>query len=535
MPGEVVSCAGCHEPQSATPINTITMASQGAPAKIQPWYGPARSFSYQREVQPVIDRYCVACHDGKPSRDGRPVADLGGVELASDYKSHIAGNGGGRGGRRFSVGYFELSRYVRRPGIESDLHLLPPMEFHADTTQLVQLLSKGHYNVDLDAEAWDRLITWIDLNAPYHGTWTETGHGPGGQRERRAALRKRYAGVEEDPESLVDVAPPRIEPVMPEPLAEKIAQRVSCPGWPFDEVEAAKRQTAAEVVRRTVDLGNDVTMDFVLIPAGEFVMGDSAGQGDERPLTRVRIARPFWMGVCEVTNEQYARFDPAHDSRFESKNGYQFGVEGFWLNRPQQPVVRVSWDRAMAYCRWLSQQTGRQFTLPNEAQWEYACRAGSAEAMSYGKVDRDFSAFANLADVKLRDFATNPYTIYEPLKQFTKYDDWIPRNTRFDDGGLVTVDVGSYRPNAWGLRDMHGNVAEWTRTAYRPYPYDSTDGRGGESAKGRKVVRGGSWRDRPRRCRSAFRLSYPAWQGVYNVGFRVICETAKARQNRPRH
>jgi len=527
MPGEVVSCAGCHEPQSASPISVNTIASLSAPAEIQPWYGPARNFSYKREVQPVIDRYCVACHDGKPTEDGRPVADLRGVELTSDYKSHIAGNGGGRGGKYFSVGYFELSRYVRRPGIESDLHLLPPLEFHADTTQLVQLLRKGHYDVKLDAEAWDRLITWIDLNAPFHGTWTETGRSPGEQRERRAAMRKLYAGVEEDPESLASVAPPRVEPVKPEPIPQTNVQEFSCPGWPFDAKEAANRQAAAAGqtggVRQTIDLGNGVAMDFVLIPPGEFVMGDLAGQRDEHSLTRVKITRPFWMGICEVTNEQYARFDPTHDSRFESKNGYQFGVEGFWLNRPQQPVVRVSWNKAIAYCRWLSQRTGRQFTLPTEAQWEYACRAGSARAMSYGDVDNDFSALANMADIKLRDFATDPYTIYRPLKHFTKYDDWIPRNTDFDDGGLVTVDVGGYRPNAWGLCDMHGNVAEWTRTTYRPYPYDLSDGRDDTLPEGRKVVRGGSWRDRPSRCRSAFRLSYPAWQGVYNVGFRVIC------------
>ncbi len=119
-------------------------------------------------------------------------------------------------------------------------------------------------------------------------------------------------------------------------------------------------------------------------------------------------------------------------------------------------------------------------------------------------------------------------------KARTKYDDWIPRNTRFNDGGLVTVDVGSYRPNAWGLHDMHGNVAEWTRTTYRPYRLDVSGNRGGDSTKACEVVRGGSWRDRPARCRSAFRLSYPAWQGVYNVGFRVIWEAAD-RDDDPGH
>ena len=100
----------------------------------------------------------------------------------------------------------------------------------------------------------------------------------------------------------------------------------------------------------------------------------------------------------------------------------------------------------------------------------------------------------------------------------------IPRDERFDDQALVTVDVGRYRPNAWGLHDMHGNVWEWTRSAYKAYPYRDDDGRNHLAAGDRGVVRGGSWQDRPERCRSAFRLSYPTWQKVHDVGLRVVCE-----------
>jgi formylglycine-generating enzyme required for sulfatase activity len=89
------------------------------------------------------------------------------------------------------------------------------------------------------------------------------------------------------------------------------------------------------------------------------------------------------------------------------------------------------------------------------------------------------------------------------------------------------VDVGSYRPNAWGLYGMHGNAAEWTRSTYRPYPYREGDGRNEIANEGEKVVRGGSWYDRPKRCRSAFRLSYPEYQRVYNVGFRIVIHSAK--------
>ncbi|NQT39076.1 MAG: SUMF1/EgtB/PvdO family nonheme iron enzyme, partial [Planctomycetes bacterium] len=523
MPGEVLSCVGCHERQSTTPP-VDRLASRLEPSPITPWHAAPYNFSYKREVQPVVDRYCTGCHDGRSVQQGGALPDLRGTERTTDYQSHIAGNSGGAGGRTFSRGYYEMTRYVRRPGIESDAHLLPPLEFHADTTQLVQLLAKGHRGVQLDDEAWRRLITWIDLNAPYHGTWTEIGWDPGTQRRRRSELRRLYAGVDEDPESLAEVPAEQVEPLVRRPIVEAPVRPVECQGWPFDAAEAKRRQAAAgAVTRRTVDLGDGLSFEMALIPAGEFVMGDPRGEIDERPQARVRIERPLWMATCEVTNRLYARFDPAHDSRFESKNGYQFGVEGFPLDGPDQPVVRVSWQRATAFCRWLSAETGRPFALPTEAQWEYAARAGTDTPLFYGDLDGDFSRLANMADAKLRDFASDPYTVFTPLPAFTPYDDWIPRDGRYNDGGLVTVGVGQYRPNAWGLHDMHGNVAEWTRTTYRPYPYDSRDGRDTPTPQGKKVVRGGSWRDRPARCRSAFRLAYPAWQGVYNVGFRIVC------------
>ncbi len=525
MPGETVSCVGCHMQENSAPYADESLALARSPSEIATWYGQARNFSFKREVQPVIDRNCVGCHDGRAAYAGIPLPDLRGSQLTSDYKCYVSGNTNSDGGRFFSIGYFELSKLVRRPGIESDMHLLMPMEFHADTTQLVQMLQRGHYGVDLDAEAWGRLITWIDLNTPYHGTWTETGIDPGRQRQRRRDLREAYAGVDEDPESLAGVSPPTIEPLPPN-SPEKIdaAPVPEVPDWPFDGAEARLRQrTAGLPDRRTIELADGIRLNMALIPAGDFVMGDRSGYCDEQPVARVSIEAPFWMGVCEITNEQYACFDPSHDSHVESRNAYQFGVHGFSVNSPKQPVVRVSWQRAMAFCRWLAEKTGEPFTLPTEAQWEYACRAGSDSSFSYGDVNDDFSPYANLADVKLRSFFADPYKQHELPRKITKYDDWIPRDTRFDDSGLVTVAVGSYRPNAWQLHDMHGNVAEWTRTTYRPYPYDASDGRENDVPRGEKVVRGGSWRDRPKHCRSSFRRQYRSWQGVYNVGFRVAC------------
>ena len=519
MPGEKVSCNGCHASPNAAPRAYQTLAAQRPTSSIKSWYGPTRGFSYAREVQPVIDKYCVSCHDGGARADGTHIPNLRGDVKITDWASITPGNGSSHAGK-FSVGYAQLHRYVRRPGIESDYHMLEPMEYHADTTQLIQMLKRGHHNVKLDPEAWDRLITWIDMNCPYHGTWGEELDDPGRQRERRRELLKLYGGIDVDPEAVPETDGRPIEPVLPEPLPSREVVRVDCPNWPFDAAEAQRRQASTvQPITRTVELGDGVTMQLVRIPAGQFVMGNQAGTAGERPAARVQIAKPFWMGTLEVTNQQFNQFNPLHDSRVESKNTYQFGIHGYPVNHPSQPVVRVSWDEAMAFCDWLFKRTGQSFSLPTEAEWEYACRAGTDTPMYYGGLDTDFSRFANMADAKLSEFASDPYTVDRPLKNPPKYDDWIPKDARFHDGALLTVTPGTYMPNAWGLFDMHGNASEWTRTSYQSIhnPDNST-------SHSRKIVRGGSWRDRPQRCTSSFRIDYQRFQRVYNVGFRVVCE-----------
>ena len=291
---------------------------------------------------------------------------------------------------------------------------------------------------------------------------------------------------------------------MPEPLIKPASEPPLCEGWPFSAAEAGRRQSALGQTQRTLDLGNGVKLDMIRVPAGDFVMGEADGQSDASPATIVRIERPFWMSRCEVTNQQFRQFDTRHDSRFEHRTSWIFSEEylGWPLNRPEQPVVRVSWEQSMAYCQWLSAKTGLRFTLPTEAQWEYACRAGTETPFFFGKADADFAAYGNLADVNIRNLA---YEAWRP-----KPPDIVPRDDRFDDQALVTAAVGSYRPNAWGLCDMHGNVAEWTRTAYRGYPYQDGDGRNEAQPNGPKVVRGGSWRDRPKLCTSAARWRYRA-------------------------
>ena len=540
MPGETVQCTGCHDRQNSTPPGHSLMALAKPPVPITPWHGPVRGFSYAREVQPVIDRLCIRCHDGNPKATGHAAPDLRGSQALTDWSSVTPGNGGyAKTAGKFSVGYANLHRYVRRPGIESDFHVLEPMEFHADTTHLVQMLRNGHHGVQLDPEAWDRLVTWIDLNCPFHGTWGEQIANPGSQRERRRELLKRYANLDDDPESIPESEPIAVAPNGTRQENVEALTRLeaanTAPDWTFGADEARRRQAAgAASSRRRFELAPGVQLEMVRVPGGEFVMGSRNGAPNEFPRTRVTIERPFWMASFEINNQQYAVFDPVHDSRVEDKNTYQFGIHGYPANQPGQPVVRVSWQEAVAFCNWLTSRTGLRFELPSEAQWEWACRAGSATAFSFGELNSDFSRHANLADATLREFASDPYTVDKPLADATPYDDWIPKDARFRDGALIAVPSGRYQPNAWGLHDMHGNVAEWTRSAEAPYPWKD-DSRNSLQTEGRRVVRGGSWRDVPERSTASFRLAYQPWQRVYNVGFRVICEeTTKTASTSPK-
>ncbi|OVE82144.1 hypothetical protein BVY04_01795 [bacterium M21] len=171
----------------------------------------------------------------------------------------------------------------------------------------------------------------------------------------------------------------------------------------------------------------------------------------------------------------------------------------------------------------------KKVTLPTEAQWEWACRAGTSTSMNYGAVDTDFSKSANLADFSLGNYNGDPY-IQDYKEAHTGneeniYDHWVPWVKEVNDGCFLQEQGGKFAANAWGLHDMHGNVAEWTRSVYKPYPYRATDGRNDTATgKGERVVRGGSWFDRPKLSTSSFRRFYRDYQKVYNVGFRVIVE-----------
>ena len=514
QPGEVVSCVGCHENQNQIPIPKRTIASQKAPARLTPPEGGVRSFTFDLEVQPILDRNCITCHTG----EGKAF-DL-------------------RGGKKDKMGYgtsyLNLHPYVHRQGGEGDMVVLQPYEYHPNTSELIRLLKKGHYNVKLTDKEWRTLYNWIDYNAPDKGYFDANvlkslpykGYD---QIKRRIELTNKYgngAGVDWKKE-LSDYAAylkskGEIEPVRPEPVKPVKMKNLKVKGWPFATEEATSRQRSLGLTHRVVEIAPGVQITFVRIPAGEFIMGSYHGEPDACPTTKVRIDKPFWMAELETTNRQYNVVFPEHDSRFVDQLWKDHVVQGYPANRPEQPVIRVSYNDAMEYCKKLSEKTGLNITLPTEAQWEWACRAGTETDFWYGDVHADFGRKDNLADKTTLKFAVSgidPQPM-SPSDFWYKYYTYLPKEESVDDGNLIQVGGKTYEANPFGLYCMHGNVAEWTRSDYLPYPYREKSKESSEY----KVVRGGSYIERPKYSTAHTRKAYYPYQRVFNVGFRLIIE-----------
>jgi formylglycine-generating enzyme required for sulfatase activity len=251
---------------------------------------------------------------------------------------------------------------------------------------------------------------------------------------------------------------------------------------------------------------NSIGMKLVRIPAGTFMMGSTRSEPERIPnevLHEVTITRPYYMGVHEVTQAQYtAVMRNAEDFRNNSA-----------FDGPQNPMENVEWQKATRFCEVLSalpaeSDAGRRYRLPTEVEWEYACRAGTRTPFTTG--DSLSSRQANFN-------GNYPYGEAEPGPYLRR-----------------TAPVGSYQPNAFGLYDMHGNVAEWCADFYDPEYYENSppeDPRGPplgvvESGFGgfHMVVRGGCWLDDARGCRSAYRFRAMPETQYRIIGFRVVCD-----------
>jgi formylglycine-generating enzyme required for sulfatase activity len=279
----------------------------------------------------------------------------------------------------------------------------------------------------------------------------------------------------------------KIKPIPPQTIVSRNFQEPdvtkqdtkSQPGTTQETVVGSK----TEALRREIaaDLGNRVKLELVLIPAGEFLMGspgsDGVASGDEKPQHRVRITKPFYLGKYLVTQEQWEAVMGSNPGHFKG---------------PKNPVETVSWDDCQAFLGKLNAKKGWQaskFVLPTEAQWEYACRAGSTTRYCFGD---DESVLAEYA--------------------------WYGANS-----GNTTHPVGGKQPNAWGLYDMQGNVWEWCQDWYDKgyYTNSPSDDPMGASGGSYRVGRGGYWYDTAGYCRSAYRgRGAPGYRSIY-LGFRV--------------
>ncbi|HBJ35636.1 MAG TPA: DNA recombination protein RecF [Planctomycetaceae bacterium] len=290
---------------------------------------------------------------------------------------------------------------------------------------------------------------------------------------------------------------------------------------------------------------NSIGIKLAPIPAGEFLMGSGEaaedvaqafkGQEgpspsnfeDEHPQHRVRITRPFHMGVHEITVGQFRLFAEETRYRTDAEKGTEFeGAFGFdsetgelgqskeysWRNvgfeqSDEHPVVNVSWTDAVAFCNWLSLKEGKLYRLPTEAEWEYACRAGTATRYYHGDGPEGLAAVANVADASAK----------------AKFSDW-DWPIAAQDGYAFAAPVGKFKPNAFGLYDMHGNVYEWCADWYGEdyYSQSPEDDPQGPAAGFDRVYRGGSWASSTVSCRSACRrMDEPAGRS-FVIGLRVV-------------
>ena len=259
--------------------------------------------------------------------------------------------------------------------------------------------------------------------------------------------------------------------------------RPSQEATPATEKVSPAAQEATPATEKVIT--NSIGMKMVLIPAGEFMMGSPEGEeersGDEKQ-HRIRITKPYYLGVYEVTQEQYEKVTGANPSLFKGAT---------------RPVEQVSWEDAVEFCRKLSRKEGRTYRLPTEAEWEYACRAGTTTPFHFGGILNGKEANCD-GNYPYGTGIKGPY-----LKE--------------------TATVGSYAPNAWGLYDMHGNVYEWCADSYdSDYYGDSpTDDPTGPATRSYRVVRGGSWGSFAGSCRSAFRGNFSPGIRFSGLGFRV--------------
>jgi formylglycine-generating enzyme required for sulfatase activity len=258
-----------------------------------------------------------------------------------------------------------------------------------------------------------------------------------------------------------------------------------------------KQSSRGDCFIEPLAIEGNVTLEMVVIPGGRFRMqppeSELVRQSREGPQREVTVPA-FFMGRYPITQAQWrivAETIPQVNRKLKPNPSHFRG--------DRRPVEQVSWDDAVEFCDRLSRHTGRQYRLPSEAEWEYACRAGTITAFHYGK------------------------TITPELANYRHEESYKKAPTGKSPGETTTV--GQYPANPWGLSDMHGNVWEWCADHWhKNYEGAPTDGSAWlDESTSRRLIRGGSWYYYPQYCRSAYRIRDDPRVPTYDIGFRVVC------------
>jgi formylglycine-generating enzyme required for sulfatase activity len=334
--------------------------------------------------------------------------------------------------------------------------------------------------------------------------------------------------------------------VLPGVVGPKRSEQLSSPSRlrvPFGANEAARAQHDwAKQLGRQVEETNTLGMKLVLIPPGEFERG--MGEERDRPTHQIRITRPFYLGKYEVTRGQFARFARESGYKTESERdgkgarGYDSKINDLTGRSPRfswrftgfpygdsHPVVGLTWNDATTFCNWLTQSerdAGRmdqdeRYDLPTDAQWEYACRAGTMTRYHCGDDPEELAKVANVADAEFKE-------------RFLPSKNWKARlqtAITSSDGFIFTAPVGRFRANAFGLHDMHGNAWEWCRDWDGSNDLETLDDPEGPLEGSKRLVRGGGYDWGWDACASAFSVSQPPSFHEVPLGFRVVRVSVK--------
>jgi formylglycine-generating enzyme len=318
---------------------------------------------------------------------------------------------------------------------------------------------------------------------------------------------------------------------------------------------SALSYTVAEQPAKQIE--NTLGMKLTLVPAGEFMMGAEEDPSDtlaafpyarrewldgETPQHRVKITKPFYMGTYEVTLGQFLQFYNAAkykmDSETDGKPSWGYSADGkliesnlfrpwntlAWKTEMDHSAVYISWNDATAFCKWLSEKEKKTYRLPTEAEWEYACRAGTKTRFSNCNDPEDLVRIGNVADQDNRVGFEN-ITI-GVIEKGALENTQIPFPfLKGHDGYKWTAPVGKFRPNAFGLYDMHGNAWEWCSDWYdiKYYEKSPEEDPQGPTAGSERVLRGGGFGLSAVLLRAAYRDYNSPSERTMETGFRVVC------------